>query len=157
MSDELTKDYAEKIQPLLPLAQKAYGSRDQNTPAHVASKEYTRLLQEYVDAGGSLLKLSELLQVSYSGIRRRVFTAKVPPMKSNGSRKKPTQPEIDEAVARVREARSTNTARYHEQLSIEYFQNGISLSYIAKGLGIANAGPLYYGVQRHSLRASRTA
>lgn len=151
----ITREYAEKMRPLLPLAQKAYGAKSQNTPAHQASREYTRLAVEFVEKKGSLIHLSQELGVSYSGLRRRVFTSSVPPMTNKNSRTRLAPELIEEAVERVRVARASSTEKYHEQLAIEYYQNGISLSSIAKGLGISNAGPLYYGVQRHTQRAER--
>lgn len=150
----ITQEYAEKMRPLIPLAQKAYGAKSQNTPAHQASREYTRLLVEFVEKKGSLIHLSQALEVSYSGLRRRVFTSSVPTMNNKNARAKLAPEIIDAAVARVRDARQSGTEKYHEQLAIEYYQNGISLSVIAKGLGISNAGPLYYGVQRHAQRTS---
>lgn len=57
MSD-LVAEYKAKIEPLFPLAKKAYGSRGQNTPAHKASREYTRLLVEFSERGGSLPELA---------------------------------------------------------------------------------------------------
>jgi transposase-like protein len=149
----LTHEYAEKIRPLIPLATKAYGAKSQNTPAHVASRQYTDYLVEFTDKGGSLIDLSREVGVSYAGMRRRVFTANVPTMKTD-TRRKLTAEECDEAVMRVRVAREQSTAKYHEQLAIEYYRNGVSLSIIAKGLGITNAAPLYYGVQRHVQRNS---
>jgi hypothetical protein len=134
----------------MPLAHKAYGSKSQNTPAHQASKEYTRLLVEFVENKGSLIHLSTELEVSYSGLRRRVMTASLPAMNNKNARTKLDPNVVEEAVARVQEARKISTEKYHEQLAIEYYKNGISLSVIAKGLGISNAGPLYYGVQRHA-------
>lgn len=151
---ELAKEYAEKIKPLLPLATKAYGAKNQNTPAHNASREYTKLLVEYNKKGGSLLYLAQELNVAYSGVRRRVFTADIPAMTNNSPRKKADPAKIDAAVERVKNARLKGTEKYHAQLAHEYYKNGISLSAIAKGLGIKNAGPLYYGVQRHTTRES---
>lgn len=150
---QLTQEYAERIRPLIPLATKAYGAKSQTTPAHEASRAYTQYLVEFTDNGGSLIELSKELGVSYAGMRRRVFTANVPAMKTE-ARRKLTPEEADEAVMRVRTAREQSTAKYHEQLAIEYYQNGVSLSIIAKGLGITNAAPLYYGVQRHVQRNS---
>lgn len=153
----ITQEYADKIRPLISLAHRAYGAKSQNTPAHQASREYTRLLVEFVEKNGSLMKLSQALEVSYSGLRRRVFSASVPPMsnKSTTSRVRPAPEVIDAAVERVRVARATSTEKYHEQLAKEYYETGVSLSAIAKGLGISNAGPLYYGVQRHVQRLAR--
>lgn len=154
-NEKMTQEYAEKLRPLMELAHRAYGAKNQNTPAHRASNEYTRLLTEFVEKKGSLIELAEALGVSYSGLRRRVYTSSVPTMNNRNARKK-VSPEIAEAaIARVAEARSISTVRYHEQLSIEYYENGVSLSVIAKGLGISNAGPLYYGVQRHARRMAQ--
>jgi hypothetical protein len=55
----MTEEYADLMAPLLPLAKKAYGSRNTNSPQHEASREYTRLLVDYYSKGGSLLKLAE--------------------------------------------------------------------------------------------------
>ncbi len=77
--DELTERYAVKIEPIIDLAKKAYGLRGQKTPAHKASDKYTQLLKEYYAKGGSLVALSNRLGVNYSGMRRRIFTSKVPP------------------------------------------------------------------------------
>jgi hypothetical protein len=153
----ITEEYAEKMRPLLPLAQKAYGAKDQDTPAHSASRQYTELLVEFSKNGGSLSDLAVTLGASYSGMRRRIFTAEMPTMKNTHSRRKHDQETIDAAVERVREARKYGPAKYHEQLAAEYYGNGISLSVIAKGLGISNAAPLYYGVQRHAQRTGQSS
>lgn len=150
----ITQEYAEKMRPLIELAQKAYGAKSQNTPAHQASREYTRLAVEFVEKNGSLIHLSQALGVSYSGLRRRVFTATVPPMTNKSSRGRLAPEIVEAAVERVRLAREQGTEKYHEQLATEYYQTGVSLSLIAKGLGISNAGPLYYGVQRHTQRVA---
>jgi hypothetical protein len=151
-SEQLIEIYAEKIKPLLPLAKKAYGSKKQTTPAHEASREYTRLLKEFADAGGNLIPLSKKIGVSYSGVRRRVFTADQPPVTNGNARKKITEQELQAAVDRVKSAKAFNSKAYHAQLAKEYYENGISLGAIAKGLGIKNASPLYYAVQRHAIR-----
>ena len=152
----LVEEYADKIAPLIPLAQKAYGAKNQKTAAHEASREYTRLLVEFVAKKGSLTKLSQRLGVSYAGMRRRVITADLPAMKNttDKGRRIVDQETIDAAVSRVAEAKKLSTRRYHAQLAKEYYETGVSLSAIAKGLGVANAGPLYYGVQRHVQRTS---
>ena len=145
----LVEEYAELIRPHLELAKRAYGSRTQTTPAHVASREYTRLLVEFHGKGGSLIDLSKKLEVAYSGVRRRVFTADVPSVKSaRKQRSKIDQQTIESAVDRVTFARSLSTADYHRQLH-EEFMNGIPMNLLARSLGISNAAPLYYGVQRH--------
>lgn len=150
---ELTKSYAAKIKPLLPLAKKAYGSRDQDTPAHAASKEYTRLLIEYKNSGGSLPEIARVLKVAYAGVRRRVAMAEVKVSLSKPSRRaKSTAAEVRKAADRVQKAKRVSSEKYHEQLVIEY-ENGISLSALSKVLGLSSAAPLYYGVQRAIQRA----
>jgi transposase-like protein len=55
--------------------------------------------------------------------------------------------DIKSAARRVREAKQQGTNEYHDQLAREY-SDGISLSSLARELGISSAAPLYYGVQR---------
>jgi len=53
MNTDLVTEYKSMIEPLFPMAKKAYGSRDQLTPNHEASREYTRLLTEFHEKGGT--------------------------------------------------------------------------------------------------------
>jgi len=149
---ELVTQYAEKIKPLLPLAKKAYGSRAQVTPAHIASQEYTQLLVAFAEQGGSLLQLAKELDVAYSGMRRRIFTSGTSLPSNAQTKRKLTLEEINEAVFRVATAKSKGTKEYHAQLSHEYYETGVSLGALAKGLGITNAAPLYYGITRHAMQ-----
>jgi hypothetical protein len=155
-NEELVKEYAEKLKPLMPMAHKAYGAKNQKTPAHLASQEYTRLLKEFHSLDGSLLDLSQELGVAYSGVRRRVFTSDLETLGSTRPRSagKRLPEEVEASIERVRVAKSLGTIKYHAQLADEYM-NGFSLGAIAKGLGITNAAPLYYGVQRHNLRKAK--
>lgn len=77
MSSELVAQYKVKIEALFPLAKKAYGSRKQDTPAHRASREYTRLLVEFSSLGGNVPELARVLKVAYPGVRRRIIMEKV--------------------------------------------------------------------------------
>lgn len=137
----------------MPMAHKAYGAKDQKTPAHIASQEYTRLLKEFHSLNGSLLDLSQELGVAYSGVRRRVFTSELESLAATRVRgaAKRSPEEVEASIERVRVAKALGPIKYHAQLADEY-ANGFSLGAIAKGLGITNAAPLYYGVQRHSIR-----
>jgi hypothetical protein len=72
MNMELVEEYKSKIEPILPAAKRANGSRKKSTPEHEASRQYTKLLVEFHDKGGSLPQLASALSVAYSGIRRRV-------------------------------------------------------------------------------------
>lgn len=156
MNDEVFEDYARRMQDLVPLAKRAYGSKSQNTPNHIASRKYTSLLVEFQSEGGSLVKMAERLGVAYSGIRRRVFMADVPSVKTTRlQRKSIDTATIAAAADRVRGARARGTVAYHEQLHEEYY-TGIPMNMLARELGISNAGPLYYGVQCHLIRTAES-
>jgi hypothetical protein len=146
MSQELVEKYAQLIEPILPIAKKAYGSRSQSTPAHDASREYTRLLTEFYLKGGSLPLLAKRLHVAYAGVRRRVVMNDI-----SVSLVKPKirvkDQDVRSAALRVNKAKLENVDSYHDQLAREY-RAGISLSNLAKELGLSSAAPLYYGVQR---------
>lgn len=146
MDDNLVEKYKALIEPLIGLAKKAYGSRNQNTPAHQASREYTKLLVEFHSLGGSLPDLAKALNVAYPGLRRRVIMDSVD-ISDIKPRRRAHKSGIPDAVERVKLAKQESAASYHRQLAIEY-QNGYSLQDIAKGLGLSSAAPLYYGAQR---------
>lgn len=146
MKEQLLSEYADQIRPLLPLAKKAFGARTHVTPAHQASQEYTRLLVEYHDKGGSLLALAKELEVAYAGLRRRIVTANASAPSYRGH-SAATPEETAAAVERVRLAKASGTTSYHDQLLKEY-EAGVSLGKIASGLGLSGANPLYYGVHR---------
>jgi lambda repressor-like predicted transcriptional regulator len=146
MKNELLEEYVEKIEPILPLAKRAFGSRNQSTPQHDASREYTRLLKEFHLRGGSLSDLSKRLGVAYAGLRRRVIMNDVSVSEIRPKIRVKDQ-DIKAAANRVREAKAHSVTSYHDQLAEEY-RNGISLSNLAKELGLSSAAPLYYGVQR---------
>jgi hypothetical protein len=55
--------------------------------------------------------------------------------------------DVRSAALRVNKAKAENVDAYHDQLASEY-KSGISLSNLAKELGLSSAAPLYYGVQR---------
>lgn len=149
--NNLVTEYAEKIKPILHLAKKAYGSRAQTSPAHIASAEYTRLLVDFVEKKGSLLSLANELGVAYSGLRRRVMTATLIPKSAGRKSTSNTAPVTEELLAKIKLARAEGTQEYYEQLAVAY-NNGVSLSAIARGLGLSHTYPLYYGIQRHQLR-----
>lgn len=153
MSDALLEKYKAKLEPLVPLATKAYGSRSNDTPAHRASRKYTELLVEYYEQGGSLVAMANELGVVYAGLRRRVTTADAPVREAKPrSRFEPEQ--LDAAVERIKAAKAKGTEEYHAQLAKEY-DKGVSLAKVATALGLSSSNPLYYGVQRaHSRRGA---
>lgn len=157
MDNETFDNYVLEMQKLVPLAKRAYGPKNQNTPNHVASREYTRLLTQFHEEGGSLVLLAKRLGVAYSGIRRRVFMSDVPAMKTTRlQRKNISTSTISDAADRVRAARASGTIAYHAQLHEEYY-TGIPMNLLARELGISNAAPLYYAVQCHHKRTTETA
>lgn len=154
MNEELIEEYANQIEPILPLAKKAYGARNQSTPAHEASREYTRLLVEYHNKGGSLPLLAKRLKVAYAGVRRRVVMSEVSVGEEKPKSRIPrSEQNIEAAAERVKNAKQLGVVQYHDQLATEY-RAGISLSNLAKHLGLSSAAPLYYGVQRSIQRNS---
>jgi hypothetical protein len=153
MSQELVEEYANKIEPILHLAKKAYGRRNQDTPAHRASKQYTDLLKEFQEKGGSLPKLAERINVAYAGVRRRVAMSNIV-VSEYKPKIRLREQNIEAASERVRSAKEKGTDFYHDQLRSEYML-GISLSNLAKHMGLSSAAPLYYGVQRSLQRQTR--
>ncbi len=153
MSTDLISEYRIKIEPILPMAKKAYGSREQTTPAHDASREYTRLLTEFHDRGGSLPRLAKELSVAYAGMRRRVVMQDVS-VSSVKPRVRAKTEELGDAIVRVKAAKALNVDDYHDQLAAEY-EAGISLSVLARSMGLSSAAPLYYGVQRSLQRRAK--
>lgn len=150
MSDALVREYSKKLEKLLPLAKKAYGSRSNVSPAHQASREYTTLLKEYYEKGGSLVAMSQELGVAYAGLRRRIFTSDLPTLPPR-KRSRMTPEDTEKAIKRIKAAKSQSTEDYHTQLAEEY-DNGVSLAKVAEALELSSSGPLYYGVQRARLR-----
>lgn len=142
----LVSEYAELIRPLLPLAKKAYGPKNQNTPAHEASREYTKLLTEFYNRGGSLPALAKELNVAYAGIRRRVIMQDVS-VSMIKPQQKPKTEGIEDSIARIKAAKSGTADEYHQAITREY-EAGVSLAAVARGMGLSSAAPLYYGVQR---------
>jgi transposase-like protein len=151
MTTDLVSEYAPRLEELLPLAKRAYGSRTNNTPEHAASREYTRLLVEYTENGGSLVAMAKELGVTYAGLRRRVTTDALPSLPAR-TRSRLTEEETELAIKRINDAKLRGPEAYHDQLAKEY-ANGASLAKIAKGLGLSSSQPLYFGVQRSMLRA----
>jgi hypothetical protein len=146
-SQSLVEEYAQLIEPILSLAQKAYGARTRLSPHHEASREYTKLLSEFQSRGGSLPLLARRLNVNYAGIRRRVAMRDISAtsFKPNTTRK--SEEEIENATIRVLNAKAQGTDPYHDQLVKEY-RAGFAISVIAKRMGLSSASPLYYGIQR---------
>lgn len=147
LENELVEEYAQKIEPLLPLAQKAYGARTRKSPHHEASREYTSLLSEFQSRGGSLPVLAKRLSVAYAGVRRRVAMQDISASNFKPTVVRKTAEEIEESLQRVLDAKLRGTDAYHDQLAKEY-RAGIAVSVLAKKMGLSSAAPLYYGIQR---------
>jgi len=151
--DDLLRTYAGWIVPILPLAQKAYGSRDSISPQHDASREYTRLLCEFYALGGSLIQMAEKLGVTYAGLRRRVTTACITPSANTRVRRKYTDEEYTEAIDTILAAKAESTETYHDTLKSVH-DRGFSLTHIAERMGLSSAYPLYYGVNQSKIRTN---
>lgn len=152
--DERLERYAQAIEPLLPLAKRAFGSRDTISPQHDASREYTRLLVEFYNGGqGSLLDMAKRLGVQYAGVRRRVVNKDVP-ASSHRPRKKFPEEVYESAVKDILAAKAQGTYEYHLTL-YKYYEKQLSLAKIAKRMGLSSANPLYYGVNRIKERKLR--
>ena len=153
MNEETFEYYAIQMEPLLPLARTAYGSRATKSPQHDASREYTRLLVEFYRSGGSLIKLAARLKVTYAGIRRRILTDEIE-AKPKGKNSMSNDLEIQQAATRVRFAHTTGGSEgYHEQIRYEYEVNKISLAKLAKNLGLSSANPHYYALNRSRINS----
>lgn len=145
-NDELVEKYAALIEPLLPLAQKAYGPRDQDTPQHAASRAYTQYLCEFYNAGGSLLDLGKKLHVNYAGMRRRITTASLAPRKERPDASYSLLEYADAADAIIA-AKSGGTDAYHRTIK-HYYDLGFSMKKLADAMGLSSANPLYFGVNQ---------
>lgn len=143
-------EYRERLEELLPLARRAFGSRTHDTPEHNASREYTRLLVEYYENGGSLVAMAQDLGVTYASLRRRVATFELEPRPSR-TRSRLDQEQTDAAVERIRNAKTASAEEYHTQLLTEY-ENGVSLAKVAESLGLSSSAPLYFGIQQARIR-----
>jgi hypothetical protein len=143
--NDLVTEYTNLIRPILPLAKKAYGSRSQLGAEHDASRKYTKLLVEFQEKGGSLPKLANSLEVAYPGLRRRIVMQNVD-VSSIKSKTRATHRQNADAVDRVKNAKEVGIDQYHDQLAEEY-RLGVSMSSLARELGLSSASPLYYGIQ----------
>lgn len=143
----LTAEYAPQMRPLLALAVKAYGARNTVSPQHEASREYTRLLVEFTEKGGSLLHLAKELKVQYSGMRRRVMASPLPDLTRGATRRSISEDVYDEAVLLIQIAKDRTPKDYHLALKKAY-DEGLSLYRIAQRLGMSSANPLYFGINR---------
>jgi len=143
--NDLVTEYTNLIKPILPLAKKAYGSRSQLGAEHEASRRYTKLLVEFQEKGGSLPKLANSLEVAYPGLRRRIVMQNVD-VSSIKSKTRATHRQNADAVDRVKSAKEVGIDQYHDQLAEEY-RLGVSMSSLARELGLSSASPLYYGIQ----------
>lgn len=142
----LLDEYEALILPHLELAKRAYGSRDTVSPQHDASREYTRLLCEFYEKGGSLLDMAKRLGVQYAGIRRRVTTRDLIPS-SHRPRKKFSDEVYAEAVKECLTAKLETSYEYHLTLT-KWYDYGLSMARVAREMGLSSANPLLYGVNR---------
>ena len=135
----LTEVYAEKIRPLLPDAQRAYGSAAATSAPRLASNEYNELLLEYKEQGGNISWLARELGVSDATLRRRLRVARsgVVLGTSGLTRKRGSRdPEaVEQAAQRIDEARG-DTEAYRAAVRAVYDDN-VSLYAVADKLGMS--------------------
>jgi len=151
---QLLSDYYPLVAKYKYLATKAYGSRSTDSEAHDASREYTKILKEYADKGGSLIKMAEALEVAYPSLRRRVMTADIPPLERH-KKSVATKEQYQEAVAYLNESKTHGTAVYHSAI-FNLYNKGISLNRLAKEMGLKSAYPLYYGLNKMRMANKET-
>ena len=152
---ELLTQYVPDLVTLKPLAEKAFGARDTSSDAHEASRQYTALLKEYADKGGSLIMMANALNVTYPALRRRVMTAEVAPLDRH-HRSKATAEQYAFAVQSLtiyRQGMGT-TEEYHDAL-LDCYNDGLSINRLAKELGLKSAYPLYYGINKARMRSEK--
>jgi len=119
------------LKHFFPLAKKAYGSRKQDTPAHRASREYTRLLVEFSSLGGNVPELAKVLKVAYPGIRRRIIMEKVS-ISDIVQERIADKSELPNAIQRIKAAKENGgSVFYHNQLTKEYI-NGLFFTRFSK-------------------------
>lgn len=133
------------------LATQAFGSRATESVEHDASREYTRLLKEYSDKGGSLIKMAEALDVAYPSLRRRVMTADVAPL-VRSKKSRATDQQYLKAAEILKQAKTAGTEQYHDTI-YKIYKKEISLNKLAPYVGLKSAYPLYYGLNKARMRA----
>lgn len=147
---ELLTTYFSDIAACKYMATQAFGSRATDSAEHDASREYTRLLAEYADKGGSLLKMAEALGVTYPSLRRRVMTSVIEPL-PRSKRSTATAAQYEKAVQQIEIAKTYGVEEYHDTIRSLY-EGGIALNRLATELGLKSAYPLYYGLNKSRIR-----
>lgn len=141
----LVEEYAEQLRPLLPLAAKAYGTQGPNSPSRQASDKVNKLLLEYVDQkGGNVTHLADTLGkdvISLPGLRRRLRAARngghmlgsLSTSRKRGSR----DPErVAAAAKKIENAKHISSTSYGQAVR-EVYSSGVSLSAVAKEMGVS--------------------
>lgn len=145
------REYAQKIQPLLASAKRAFGSQPAGSKSRLASDEVNQLLLDYVDAGHPVPALADALEpdISLSGLRRRIRLAKARRSNPNptplgnvhsGPRKTVDMEQLENVIPTIEEAREKGNPEYGTAIAKAYAA-GIPLQAIADKLGLS-----YYAV-----------
>ena len=135
--EELAREYADRIRPLLGLARRAYGQQKAGSPARDASDQVNTLLLEYDAKAGNITELAEQLdgEIGLAGLRRRLRIARTGrPLGQprQGSFRGNRDPErITEAADRIKAL--AGTPGYGAAVKDAY-EEGLALSAIAKAL-----------------------
>lgn len=139
VNQDLVHEYAERLRPLLPLAGRAYGTQQPNSPARQASDEVNRIILKYVGAGGNMTHLANALEddISLPGLRRRLRSARGGTLGKPNRKRGSKDPALVEAAAkRISEARVVSSAQYADAVRHVY-ADGVSLSAVADKLGMS--------------------
>lgn len=148
---ELLTTYFSGIAAHKYLATQAFGSRATDSAEHDASREYTRLLTEYAEKGGSLLKMAEALGVTYPSLRRRVMTSVLAPLPRQ-KKSKATHNDLLRSAKILEASQKMGVEAYHDAI-YELYKRNISLNKLAPYVGLKSPYPLYYGLNKARMRA----
>jgi hypothetical protein len=140
------QSYAEKINPLLPTASKAFGTQRKDSPSREASDLVNALILEYANEGGNITHLAaELDGLSLPGVRRRLRVARsgvvlgrAPGDPAGHGDKDPAR--VVAAAEAIRSARELGQIPYRDAVKAAY-DRGINLKAVARELNTS-----YYGL-----------
>jgi hypothetical protein len=140
VNQDLVHKYAERLRPLLPLAGRAYGTQQPNSPARQASDQVNEIILEYVAAGGNMTHLANTLEgdISLPGLRRRLRSARGGTLGKPNRKRGSKDPALVEAAAKeISQARGTGSSVAYADAVRHVYADGVSLSAVADKLGMS--------------------
>lgn len=145
-SEQLVGKYLPELRLLKDQATKACGSRYTVSPTHNASRRYTELVAEYVDSGGSLLRLADALGVSYSSLHRRATTKVIKPVPRKPASVRTDTEHKDRAQHLKLMSIMGTQEEYYKEIKSAY-DDGYSMNKLAHHMDQSSAYPLYYALK----------